>query len=116
MDRIVKRKPEWVWARNSKKWILSQKISTYGDHELDYACEHKTLNVINMEPSALFIYNKEPIYKTISKWRSMKDWNVWVFREYNISCGTRAVIGHKDLKKIDKVDNALFIFDKEEIV
>ena len=112
MDRVKKAKP--VWDEYFDRWILSQQISTYGDHHLDYACSYKTLKTIGKEENCLFIKDKEPVYETMLKWKDVPKF--WVLREYKVSCGSIAVIGHEDLKIIEKMESGLFISCKEEIV
>ena len=112
MDTVVKAKP--VWDEYFDRWILSQQVSIYGEHELDYACRYDTLETIEKVPNALFVFDKDPVYESKEKWINIT--NFWILRKNYFSCGSVAVAGHKDLKVIDKIPNALFIFDKEEIV
>ena len=102
-----------VWNSNHHSWILDQKISSYGEHHLDYSVRYKTLKKVDREENCLFIFDKKPVYDTISEWKEMPP--CWVFRETNVSCGSRAVLGHKDLKVVEKQESCLFVFDKEEI-
>ncbi len=112
MDRVKKAKPKWDEYFN--RWILSQQVSTYGDHELDYACRYDTLKNIDKVPNALFVFDKEPVYEKVLEWKEMAP--CWVFRETNVSCGSVAVVGHKDLKVIQKIKGGLFIYEPEEVV
>ena len=112
MSRIVKAKP--VWDEYFDRWILSQHVSIYGDHHLDYGCRYDTLETIAKFKGCLFLFDKEPVYEKVLEWKEMSP--CWVLRETNVSCGSRAVLGHEDLQVINKIESGLFIYETEEVV
>ena len=108
------RKAEPRWREYQYRWTYSRQVTNHGGHELDYSFSVETLESIEKVENALFLFDKKPVYNKEIEWKEMQ--MCWVLREYCVSCGSVAVIGSRDLKVINKVPNALFIFDKEEII